>query len=166
MAAKKDLNAVIMIGRLTRDIEVRYTQAGTPIGEFSLAVNYTRKVGEVWEEHVSFFPAVVFGAIAENLAPYLIKGTKVSISGELRQERWEQEGEARSRIRILVSHIQLLGSPQQGATQQPGQQSQYPSKPRSHAEFSGSHKQSQSVPPRPQGSAYSGPEFFDDDIPF
>jgi single-strand DNA-binding protein len=107
-----DINRVTLIGRLTRDAELKFTQAGQAVGKFSVAVNRNRKVGEQWEEEVHYFDAVLWGRTAESLNQYLVKGKQVAIDGELRQNRWEQDGQKHSRVEIAVNNIELLGGGQ------------------------------------------------------
>jgi single-strand DNA-binding protein len=104
-----DLNHVAIIGRLTRDMESKMTSGGMTIGRFSIAVNRKKKQGDQWVEEVSFFDCVIFGKTAESLASYLVKGKQVAVEGELHQNRWEQDGQARSKIEINASNVQLLG---------------------------------------------------------
>jgi single-strand DNA-binding protein len=147
-----DTNIVVLIGRLTRESELRYTAGGTAVGRFSIAVNRNKRSGDQWEEEVSYFDITVWGRQAESLNPYLTKGRQVSVQGELRQNRWEQDGQSRSRIEVVANSIQLLGGG--GAT-------------------SGSADYSRQSPPQnePKGTGnnaapFPGPEQFDDDIPF
>ena len=107
-----DLNRVVLIGRLTRDAETKFVQSGQAVCKFSLAVNRKRKVGDQWEDEVSFFDAVLWGRSAETLSQYLIKGKQIALDGELKQDRWEQDGQKRSKVEIVVNNIQLLGSAQ------------------------------------------------------
>jgi single-strand DNA-binding protein len=107
-----DINRVIVIGRLTRDCETKFTQSGQAVCKFSIAVNRKRKVGDQWEDEANFFDAVLWGRQAESLNQYLVKGKQVAIDGELRQDRWEQDGQKRSRIEIVVGSIELLGGGQ------------------------------------------------------
>lgn len=165
----KDMNHVSLVGRLTRDIEMRYTPNGLAVGRLALAVNRKVKKGDSWEAEASFFDVTIFGKMAEALQRYLTKGTQTAVSGELKQERWDQDGQKRSKVVIIAQDLQLLGSPRQegqaaqGAysapppQQQP--QQQY-NRPRTHAEFSGVQ------PPKPEADLFTGPEDFDDDIPF
>ena len=104
-----DINRVILVGRLTRDAELKYTSGGTAVSKFGLAINRRRKVGDQWEEEASFFDIVVWGRVAEALNQYLLKGKQVGVDGELRQSRWEQDGQKRSRVEIHANNIQLLG---------------------------------------------------------
>ena len=86
-----DLNHVTLIGRLTRDAELKYTSAGFAISNFSIAVNRRRKNGDQWMEEASFFEINLYGKSAESLKQYLVKGKQVAVDGELRQDRWEQD---------------------------------------------------------------------------
>jgi len=101
-----DINKVFIIGRLTRDSELKYTTNGTAVAKFSIAANRYAKD----REEVSFFDVTVWSKQAESLNPYLTKGKQVAIEGELRQERWEKDGQARSRVEIVARQIQLVGS--------------------------------------------------------
>jgi single-strand DNA-binding protein len=104
-----DLNQVMMIGRLARDAELKYTAEGTAVCKMSLAVNRKKKSGDTWVDEASFFEVVLWGRQGEALKPYLIKGKQVGVAGELRQDRWEQDGQNRSKVQILANSIQLLG---------------------------------------------------------
>jgi single-strand DNA-binding protein len=104
-----DLNYVFLIGRLTRDAELKYTAGGTAVSKFSLAVNRRVKSGDAWKDEANFFDVVVWGRQGETLSPYLVKGKPVGVAGELRQDRWEQDGRNRSKIEIMAHNIQLLG---------------------------------------------------------
>ena len=119
-----DINHVVLVGRLTRDAELKYTSSGSALSNFSIAVNRRRKSGDEWVEEVSFFNVVVWGRVAEALSPYLVKGKQVGVEGELRQNRWEQDGQPRSRVEINASNLQLLGSRGQAATATDGDSSE------------------------------------------
>lgn len=107
-----DVNHVILIGRLTRDAELKYTASGQAICKFSIAVNRRRKSGDQWVEEANFFDSVLWGKTAEALNQYLVKGKQVAVEGELRQERWESEGRTHSRIEVNANNVQLLGGGQ------------------------------------------------------
>ncbi len=104
-----DMNHVILIGRLTRDADLKYTSAGFAISNFSIAVNRRRKNGDQWIDEASFFEINLYGKSAESLKPYLVKGKQVAVDGELRQDRWEQDGQPRSKVVIAANNVQLLG---------------------------------------------------------
>ena len=102
-------NKCIFIGNLTRNIELRYTPSGTPVGSFGLAVNRRFKQGDELKEEVLFVDVVTFGKQAENAAKYLLKGSKVNVEGRLQQRRWETEaGEKRSKHEVVAENILYL----------------------------------------------------------
>ena len=110
----QDTNIVVLTGRLVRDSELKYTASGTPVCKFSLAVNCREKVQNEWKDVASFFDVVTFSKQGEALSKMLLKGKQVNIKGELKQDRWQQEGQSRSKVGIIANNIQLLGStPQQ-----------------------------------------------------
>jgi single-strand DNA-binding protein len=104
-----DLNHVILIGRLTRDAELRYTASGQAVCKFSIAVNRRRKNGDQWEDEANFFDIVLWGRQGESLNQYLVKGKMIGVEGELRQDRWQQDGQNRSKVEIVANNLQLLG---------------------------------------------------------
>ena len=113
-----DLNVVAVTGRLTRDSELRYSNGGMAIAKFSIAVNRRAKGADgQWADEASFFDCSMFGKAAEGVNQYLNKGTHVAINGELRQNRWEQDGQTRSKVEVMVNSLTLLGSPQDGQNQ-------------------------------------------------
>jgi single-strand DNA-binding protein len=107
-----DINKVFIIGRLVRDAELRYTEAGMPVSKFSLACNEKRKRGEEWVDEVNYFDIVLWGKTAESLNQYLAKGKQIAIDGKLKQERWQDRdtGNNRSKVTVTALNIQLLNS--------------------------------------------------------
>ncbi len=105
----QDINSVTLVGRLTRDVEMRYSQGGMAIASFSVAVNYRKKSGDNWVDEASFFDCKLFGRQAEAVQRFLTKGKQVGVNGELRQDRWEQDGQRRSKVEIICNNLQLLG---------------------------------------------------------
>lgn len=166
-----DINVVVLVGRLTKDAEIKVTTGGTSVARFSLAVNRRKKNGETWVDEVNFFDCAFWGTRADNMKTYLTKGRQVSISGELRQNRWEQDGQSRSKVEVFVNDLQLLSSSTDGNTKpsSPASSTAPASgnvKPASPAPAAGSPKST----PAPAGTqATAGPESFQDneeDIPF
>jgi single-strand DNA-binding protein len=104
-----DINSVVVTGRLTRDAELTHSGGGLAICKFSIASNYSTKHGDDWKEEVSYFDAVLLGKRGDALAKYLVKGKPVTIAGALRQNRWEQDGQKRSRVEIIVGDVVLGG---------------------------------------------------------
>jgi single-strand DNA-binding protein len=114
-----DLNSIVLVARLVRDMETKFTSGGLAIGSFSIAVGKRVKKGESWEDYTSFFDCKCFGKTAENLAQYMVKGKQVAITGELNQDRWTKDGETKSRVVINCNTIQLLGGKSDGHADAP-----------------------------------------------
>jgi len=114
-----DMNTVTLVGRLTREAELKYSNSGFPIAQLSLAQNQRRKRGEQWEDEAHFFDCKLLGKRAESLQKYLQKGKQIAVTGQLQQERWEKDGQKRSKVVVLISDIQLLGGKDSGQ-QKPG----------------------------------------------
>lgn len=111
------LNRVILIGNLTDDPELRYTQSGTARARFSIAVNrrYRDREG-VLQEETTFVPIVVWGQQAENCANYLSKGSSAAVDGRLRIDSFEtEEGERRKVVEVVAFNVQFLGGPGRAA---------------------------------------------------
>jgi single-strand DNA-binding protein len=104
-----DLNRVTLVGRLTRDPEVRYTASGMPIVNLGLAVNGRQKdqAGQ-WTEKPNFFDVKLFGDRFERLAQHLEKGRRVGVDGRLEWSSWESDGQKRSKVEIVANELQFL----------------------------------------------------------
>lgn len=108
--ANADLNMVALTGRLVKEGDLRYSQTGNAVLRFSIAVNRVRRNQDGSRlEEVSYFDCLYFGKAAEAVNQYLEKGRQVAINGELRQSRWEQDGQTRSRIEVYVNSLTLIG---------------------------------------------------------
>ena len=103
----EDINTIAVTGRVTRDTECRYTNGGTATLTVSIANNRRRKVNNEWQDDTSFFDIQLWGKMAESLTPKLTKGTSVSVQGSLRQERWEQDGQNKTRVVIVADKVVL-----------------------------------------------------------
>lgn len=115
----KDLNHFVVIGRLTQDVgaderSFQYIGNGTAKANVSIAVNNTKKEGDKYVDDPSFFTVTIFGKTAENLKPYLKKGTQVLFECHLKQDRWEKDGQKKSAISIIADNVQLLGGKKDG----------------------------------------------------
>jgi len=107
------VNKVILIGNLGRDPELRYTQSGQAVGNFTLATteNWTDKGGEK-VERTEWHRIVTWGKLAEMCAQYLTKGRTVYIEGRLQTREWEdRDGHKRQTTEINAATVQFLGSP-------------------------------------------------------
>ena len=105
-------NKVVLVGHLTRDIELRYLQTGTAIGKSAIAVTrkYTANNGQKMEE-TCFIDITFWGRIAEVANQYLRKGSKCLIEGRLSFEQWQdqQTGQNRSKHSVQVENMEMLG---------------------------------------------------------
>lgn len=187
-----DLNIVGLVGRLTRPADMRYTNSGYAICSFTIAVNKRRKQTDgTWQDQASFFDCSYFGKAAEGVSPWLQKGQQVGVQGSLEQQTWENNGQKRSKIAVIVDSLQLVGSSNQNANAKPSnssygqQRSQQNSFSQSVNSFTGgsttnSYPKPASMMPKPAAKVISastpppaptlfgGPEEFDDDdkVPF
>jgi single-strand DNA-binding protein len=104
-----DLNHVSLVGRVTRDTELKYTANGTPMCYFGVAVNRTKKVNDEWQQIPSFFNFNIFGKKAEGVYKYLVKGQSISLEGHLEEDRWSKDGVNHSKMVVAVDKIQVVG---------------------------------------------------------
>jgi single-strand DNA-binding protein len=141
-----DINHVVLVGRLTRDAELKYTASGQAVCKFSLAINRRKKNGDQWEDEANYFDVVLWGRQGEALNQYLLKGKTIGVDGELRQDRWQQDGQNRSRVEIVAGNIQLLG----GGSSQGG----------------GAYQGNRGEAPERESAPPPGNDGFSDDIPF
>ncbi len=104
------LNNSQLVGRLTRDPELRFTTAGLPVCRFDLAVNrrYKSKTGE-WKDDTSFIPVVVWREAGQRCGEKLKKGSPVFVEGRLKSKSWEtKDGQKRSGLEIEALRVQFL----------------------------------------------------------
>lgn len=118
------LNSVNIMGNLTRDPELKYTNSGRAVCNLSIANNriYTKDGERVTE--VSYFDIEAWGPVGENCAKYLSKGSGIIVEGRLKQDRWESEGKTQSRIRITASNIHFMPRRQNESNQTQAQNQQ------------------------------------------
>ncbi len=154
-----NLNKVMLMGNVTREIELRYTPKGTAVADIGLAVNRVRN-GESGEriEETTFVDITLWGRTAEVAQQYSGKGKPLFVEGRLHMDSWDDKttGQKRSKLKVVADNIQLMGSSGGGAPQsqgggQPQQQ----------------NTGGQSQQPPQGGSPAQGGNFEDsDDIPF
>ena len=120
-----DLNNVMLIGRLTADPVQKYLPSGMAVAEFSIANNYY--MSSKSSNEVNYFDIVAFGKTAETAAKYLTKGKQVAIMGNLRQDRWQDKdtNSPRSKVRVIVNSMQMLGSATGGGVNNPNMDATY-----------------------------------------
>jgi single-strand DNA-binding protein len=110
-----NFNRVILMGNITRDIELKYTQSGLAVTELGLAVNDRRKnqAGE-WIEETTFVDVTLWGRTAEVASEFLSKGSPIFIEGRLKLDSWETDGQKRSKLRVVGERMQMIGGRGQG----------------------------------------------------
>jgi single-strand DNA-binding protein len=151
------VNKVILVGRLGRDPETRYTGGGQAVANFSVATDetYRDKNGER-QKRTEWHKIVVWGKQAEIAQQYLKKGSLIFIEGRIQSREWQdKEGQKRTSFEIVASSFRMLGGRGDGATGG------------SFAGASRSEEHDQSAGAEDFGSpGAAGPEISDDDIPF
>lgn len=105
----KGFNKVVLLGNLTRDPELRTTPNGNNVCNFSLAVNRTwRNADGEQQEDVDFIDCTAWGKAAELIEQYTSKGRALLVSGRLRQDTWEQDGNKRSKLEVVVEDFNFI----------------------------------------------------------
>jgi single-strand DNA-binding protein len=157
-------NRVILLGNITRDIEVRYLQSGMAVTDIGLAVNDRRKnqQGE-WVEETTFVDITLWGRTAEVAGEYLGKGSQVLIEGRLKLDQWEKDGQKHYKLRVVGERMQMTGS-KGGGSRGGGPPQQY--------DEGGDFGEPSGPPPRaanrsaPASAPAAPPPPTQDDIPF
>jgi single-strand DNA-binding protein len=115
-------NRVILVGNLTRDVELKYTPSQTAVTDIGLAVNDRRKTPEGdWVDETTFVDVTLWGRTAEIASQYLSKGSPVLIEGRLKLHTWEKDGQKRSKLRVVGERMQMLGSRSPGQSRPAGE---------------------------------------------
>ena len=116
-----NFNKVMLMGNVTRDIELRYTPKGTAVADIGLAVNRVR-TGENGEriEETTFVDVTLWGRTAEVAHQYSGKGKPLFVEGRLHMDSWDDKatGQKRNKLKVVAENIQLMGSAQGGGPQQ------------------------------------------------
>jgi single-strand DNA-binding protein len=111
-----NFNKVLLMGNLTRDVELRHTQGGTALAKFGMAINRKFTVNGESKEETCFVDMTAWGKQAELLNQYVRKGSQLFVEGRLQFSTWEsQEGGKRSKLEVVVENFQFLGSARGGA---------------------------------------------------
>ncbi|MBI9013612.1 MAG: single-stranded DNA-binding protein [Clostridiales bacterium] len=160
------MNQVVLIGRLTRDPELRYIPgSGTPVTRFSIAV--ARQFKKEGQPDADFFNIVVWGKPAESAAQYLVKGRLVAVNGNMRNNNYEDKnGVKHYNIEIVASRIEFLewATNTNNKSQQSQNSSQYQNNQQKSQGYQQNNNHQQNQPSYQQD--YSGFQAIDDDIPF
>lgn len=107
-------NKIILVGNLTRDVELRYSQGGAAIAKTALATSRKFSSNGEKKEEVCFIDITFFGISAEIANQYLRKGSKILVEGRLTFEQWtDKDGQKRSKHSVTIENMQMLDSKQQ-----------------------------------------------------
>jgi single-strand DNA-binding protein len=111
-----DLNRVTLVGRLTRDPELRHTAGGDPVCSIRLAVSSrARDEGGNWGDRSNYFDVTVFGRQAETASTYLAKGRRIGVDGRLSWREWQtQDGSKRQSVEVVAGDLFFLDSRGEG----------------------------------------------------
>lgn len=167
-----NVNKVMLLGNITRDLEVRYTPKGTAVCDLGMAVNRIR-TGDNGEriEEVTYVDVTLWGRQAELAGQYLAKGRSVFIEGRLQLDQWDDKatGQKRQRLRVVGENMQFIGGQGQGGGGSQGGGGGGGNAPQPQQSGPPQQEQPQSSPPpSSQGGAPAADSFDNDadDIPF
>lgn len=161
------MNKVFLIGRLTRDPELRYTGSNVAVASFTLAVNrnYTNQSGE---READFINIVVWRKQAENVKNYLSQGSQVAIDGRIQTRTYDdQEGKKRYVTEIVADNVEFLGT--KGSTTNTNNQGNTPTEPTPYdfgAQSSSETPKTTDIDNNPFADFGSSIEISDDELPF
>lgn len=162
-------NRIVLVGHLTRDIELRYTQSGAAIGSSGIAVTRKFSVNGEKREETCFIDITFFGKHAEIANQYLSKGSKLLVEGRLKFDQWQDSnGQNRSKHSVAVEVMEMLGGGQQQGGYNQNSNQGYQQRPQQSA------PKKPQQPPKDYAADYDAPEIdvdakYDDDdetIPF
>ncbi len=179
------MNSIQILGTITRDIELRYTQSGTAIASFSIAYNEKRKQQDgSYNDIAHFFDVTAFGKSAENINGYFHKGSRILIQGSLDYQNWtDQQGQKRSKVGIKLERFDFIDrkadaqsnntqtnqqgyqQPQQGQQQQYQQQQGYQTNQQPQMQYE-QQQQDGSYRPTPPPNQPPAIDVDEDEIPF
>ncbi len=146
-----DINRVVLVGRLSNDVELRYTPSGVAVARFGIAVG--GRPSKDGQDSVSFFTVTIWNKAAETANQYLSKGKQVAVDGRLEQRTWTaQDGTRRSVVEIIAERLEFL-SPNTNSSSQNSNNYAAPSAPQQQV--------SQPEPPKREDDYYDNTDFND-----
>lgn len=123
-------NRIVLMGRLTRDPELRHTQGGTAVANIGMAVNRKWSQNGEPKESVCYVDLKAWGKTAELLNQYLEKGDPLHVEGRLESESWEKDGEKRSKLVVVIDSFQFIGGKREDAEAAPPKTAKKPMRER------------------------------------
>ena len=105
------LNKCMIIGNAGKDAELRYMASGTPQAQFSVAVNNRTKKNDEWVDETEWFSVVLWGATAERVSQFIVKGAPVFVEGRIQTRSWEDDqGQKHFKTELIGNNVQLLSA--------------------------------------------------------
>jgi single-strand DNA-binding protein len=175
-ANMSDMAIIALVGRLTRDAELKYTPSGQAVLHFAVATSSRVKSGEQWVDEPSFWDVDLWGKRGESISQYLTKGKLVAVNGPVRIQTWEKDGIRKHKPVVTANDVAMLGKNENGSGGH--QDAPYQAPPQAHEINTG---QTKTAPPvntekvkelfgkGNQGSpshVVTAADGFDDEIPF
>ena len=151
------MNVVVLIGRLTRDPELKFGQSGKAYSKFSIAVNR-----QFSKDEADFINCVAFGKTAEFVGEYFRKGTKIAINGRLQMNRYEINGEKRTSYDVVADNVEFAESRQSGVDSESFRTNSY----RNEGKYTGRPEPKSSGPAQDDFEPSASASFDDDEFPF
>ena len=113
-------NKWIGLGFVTKEAELRYLPSGTPVCNFNVATNHSFKDSSGnWKKETLFMNCAVFGKFGEIISQYLKKGTPVYVEGRLQEQKWESDGQTRSKIVAILDVVKTLNKQEKEEKKEP-----------------------------------------------
>ena len=152
-------NKIVVVGHLTRDIELRYTQNGAAIGSSGIAVTRKYTLNGEKREETCFIDITFFGKLSEIANQYLSKGSKLLVEGRLKFDQWtDSNGQNRSKHTVAVENITMLGDGQRAGNNQGGYSQGYQQGGYSNQRPQQGTPKKQQQPPKDYAADYDTPE--------
>jgi single-strand DNA-binding protein len=122
----QDMNLVIVEGNLGREPELKYTSSGTAVVKFSIASNFSKKVGTEWKSEPVWIDVTAWEKTAERVSENLHKGQKARVQGKLRVDSWEKDGQRHTRMYVLADRVEWWAKKDGAPRREPGQDDEGP----------------------------------------
>lgn len=121
MSLFNSYNRVVVMGNITRDIEIRHTPNQTAVSDVGLAINDRVKKGDEWVDEATFVDVTVWGKTAELLEQFGAKGKALLVEGRLKMDKWvdKESGQNRSKLKITADAITFVDPPKGGEKSEP-----------------------------------------------
>jgi single-strand DNA-binding protein len=117
----RSFNQVILMGNLTRDPELRSTNTGQSVCNFSLALNRSYKdASGNWQDATDYIDVIAWGPLGERVQQYVTKGRPVLVTGRLQNRTWEQDGQKRNKVEVVANDVTFLGGRGEGGNSEGG----------------------------------------------